>query len=87
MRHSFNAPIWYDHRNKCYRRGKVIIKGPYKKPRKKDDLLGEGILEARYNETLNDSTALNHDLVRQFELAKTSFTHLNPLKEVRQLLP
>lgn len=82
---SYNVPIWYDHRNKCYRRGEKIIKGPFKRPRTTEERLNRFILEERFQNALSDSTAPNHDLVKLLAIARTSFTHLNPLKEIREL--
>ncbi len=82
---SYNVPIWYDHRHKCYKRGSKIIKGPYKRPKTNEEKLNQFILEDRFQESLNDPSAHNHNLVQLLNIARNSFTHLNPVKEVKEL--
>lgn len=85
MRRLFNIPIRYDHKEKCYKRGAKVIKGPYKEPRNNEYKMGLEILEGRFQEVLADPANPNYELVQRFNIARDSFTFNNPFKEVRDL--
>lgn len=82
---SFNIPVRYDHKEKCYKRGAKVIRGPYKEPRNKEYKLGKEVLEERFQNVLADPTAPDYELVQRYNLARSSFTFQNPLKVVREL--
>lgn len=82
---SFNIPVRYDHRERCYKRGAAVIKGPFKEPRTKEYRMTKELLESRFQLVLSDETDPNFELAQRFNLARTSFTHNNPIKEVREL--